>query len=162
MMTLARRVAAAVQRRYPGVENDDLVGAALEGMLRAQRNYNPQRGVSLEDHCGLAARNYARNEAAKLARWKREQDPGEPVWENLPDPAPSPEEAGVHAALWQEIWDRVQRLPRRQREILLWRYFSGPGLRPWTDLPPDKRSAAKMAEQRGLKKLRAEMQEGPG
>jgi RNA polymerase sigma factor (sigma-70 family) len=129
-----------IVRRYSGVvfakvrsfrlQDADALDAAQMTWLRLAENAHR---IHIPEHLGGWLATTASRECLRILRHHTRQTPTPPRTEdNIPDPAPSPEQHAIDNDIAQTLWNLVAELPPRRRTLLRALFNDNP--RPYTEL----------------------------
>jgi RNA polymerase sigma factor (sigma-70 family) len=127
-------------RRYSGVvfakirsfrlQDADALDAAQMTWLRLAENAHR---IQIPDHLGGWLATTASRECLRILRHHTRQTPTPPLLEdNIPDPAPNPEQHAIDADIARTLWNLVAELPPRRRTLLRALFTDNP--RPYTEV----------------------------
>lgn len=134
---------------------EDATSEVFLGVLRNIEGFEWRRGGSFESWLFRIAHNVVVNERRRRARrpvelYERGEDlPGEP--------APGADEAVLKDEVLGELWSKVARMPKRQREVLALRFVAGLSAEEVGEVLGKSAGAVRVLQHRALAALRQEV-----
>jgi RNA polymerase sigma factor (sigma-70 family) len=113
-LELVRFIARQLHGRMPHLELDDLIQEGSIGLMAAAREFDPDRGASFRVYASFRVRGAILDSLRQ--EWRH------PAFESMPENVPDAKPDLDQVAAARQLLDR---LPRRERELVIQRYYEG-------------------------------------